>query len=498
MKPGEPTSRRNFLRVNALGVVGLALLAACAPAAAPATTAPSAPAEAPKPTQAPAEAAKPTQASAASPSPTMAAAAASKTEKVSLTVVWRTSVGEQKVMTRLWEEFQKKNPNVTIEPQWATGCEVDKKIELMVAAGDPPALWSSIACQGLRYYASRERVVTLDDYVKRDKYDLNDFYEAVMPLCTWKSKLIGMPVLQAPTQLVYNLDLLDKAGVPAPPKDWNDPSWNWNKWLEGAVKLTTRDSSGKATQYAMGSLGDTRYSALRHHGTEWFDLQGILDTGYPTKVFPDKDAAVEALQFDYDLMWKHKVIPLPAEVQAMQAGAPNLFMTGKIAMQLDSSFAFLSLKDVTAFKWSTAAIPAPNKGKRFNYMYPDQYTILKPQKSEDWAWELMKFMTTAEGYQGYPMEANGGLSPRKSLEGYWSETMAKTSGKSGDEIKVALDGMRVEQTAWGHPSVEYDRFWSEGIKPSLDKLLANQIDAKGAVNEMEAACQKILAEVKPK
>jgi multiple sugar transport system substrate-binding protein len=488
MQVRKLSNRRAFLKITALGTVG-ALLAACAPASTPAAT------TAPAPTTAPAAAANPTE----TPKPTVAAQpAAAGGQPVSLTIVWRTSVGEQKAMERVWGDFQKQNPNIKIEPQYATGCEVDKKIELLVAAGDPPALWSSIACQGLRYYASRDKVVVLDDYIARDKYDLSDFYETVMPLCKWKGKQIGFPVLQAPIIMDINLDLFEKAGVPVPPRDWNDPNWNWNKWLEAATKLTVRDSSGKATQYAMASIGDSRYSALRDHGTDWFDLQGILDTGYPTKIFPDKDLAIQALQWDQDLMWKQKVIPLPGEVQAMQAGAPNLFMTGKIAMQEDSSFAFKSLKDVKAFKWTVAPIPAPNNAKRFNFMYPDQYTILKPQKNEEAAWTLLKFMTSADGYKAYPIEGNGGLSPRKSLAGYWGEQMAAGSGKSADEIKVASDGMVVEQTAWGHPSVEYDRFWSEGIKPSLDKLMANQIDAKAAVSEIEAACTKILTEVAPK
>jgi ABC-type glycerol-3-phosphate transport system substrate-binding protein len=196
-------------------------------------------------------------------------------------------------------------------------------------------------------------------------------------------------------------------------------------------------------------------------------------------------------------MYKDKVIPLPAEVQAMQAGAPDLFQTGKIAMTLSSSFAFQSEAVIKAFKWSVGAIPAPNKLKRYNYMYPDQYTMLKPQKSEEQAWVLLKFMTSAHGYQGYPVEANGGLSPRKSLEEGWTTTMMKTSSKSKEEVQVGISAMQNEQTAWGHPSVEYDRFWSEGIKPSLDKLLADEIDAKTAVDQMTTACQTVLAAVKP-
>lgn len=492
---GNGISRRSLLKSGTLAAgVALAssLLQACASAPAPAAT------PAPAPTATSGAAAQPSNSASPTAAATIAAQTAPTTGTATLSIVWRTATGEQTVMNRLWGEFQQQNPNIKIDPQFATGCDVDKKIELLVAAGTSPALWSSIACQGLRYYASRDKVVVLDDYIKRDKYDLTDFYDAVMPLARWKGQMIGFPVLQAPTLLVYNQDILDKAGVPYPTKDWSDTSWTWDKWLTTASKLVQKDSSGKITQYAMDSLGDTRYSALRHHGTDWFDLQGILDTGYPTTIFPDKQAAIDALQFDHDLMYKDKVIPLPAEVQAMQAGAPNVFQTGKIAMTLNTSFAFQSDAPIKAFKWSVGAIPAPNKLKRYNYMYPDQYTMLKPQKYEEQAWVLLKFMTSAHGYQGYPIEANGGLSPRKSLEETWSTGMMQLSNKTKEEVQVGITGMQVEQTAWGHPSVEYDRFWSEGIKPSLDKLLADEIDAKTAVDQISVACQKVLDAVKPK
>jgi multiple sugar transport system substrate-binding protein len=490
--PSTVMTRRALLRngivLGSSAVVAL-LVEACAPRGAPSATPTTASPAGASATSAPPPAGSPT--SAAAPS----AQGASSTEKVTLSIVWRTSAGEEKVMKRLWSEFQQQHSNVTIEAQFATGCDVDKKVELLVAGGTPPALWSSIACQGVRYWVARDKTVVLDDYVKRDQYDLSDFYDSVMPLCRWQGKLVALPVLQAPTLLVYNQDIFEAAGVPFPPKDWNDTSWNWDRWLEQAVKLTKQDASGRTTQYAMGSWGDLRYSALRIFGTDWFDLQTIIDTGYPSKFFPDRDVAIAALQFEHDAMYKHKVVPLPGQVQALQAGAPNLFQTGKIAMQQDLNFALLSNAPVKAFKWSVAAIPAPVKLKRFNFMYPDQYTIIKPQKYQDWAWELLKFMTSPHGYQGYPIEANGGISPRKSLAEYWMTTVQQLSGKTKEELQVAVDGMSFQQTAWGHPCI-VPELWPQGIQPSLDKLFANEIDAKTAVDQIEAACKRVLAQAK--
>ena len=67
----KPTSRREFLKLAALGTAGTAILAACSQPAASPTAAPAKPAEAPKaaePTK-PAAAPAPTQAAAAQPAP---------------------------------------------------------------------------------------------------------------------------------------------------------------------------------------------------------------------------------------------------------------------------------------------------------------------------------------------------------------------------------------------------------------------------------------------
>jgi ABC-type glycerol-3-phosphate transport system substrate-binding protein len=40
--------------------------------------------------------------------------------------------------------------NATFMP----GEEFDQKVDLMIAAGTPPAIWAPIAARGIRYYAA--------------------------------------------------------------------------------------------------------------------------------------------------------------------------------------------------------------------------------------------------------------------------------------------------------------------------------------------------------
>ena len=456
-------SRRDFLRTSAL-TAGGAFLAACA-VPAPADQAPAADAAAPQD--------------------------ATKT----LNIVWRTTLKEQPKLEEIFDQFEGENPDVEIARNFLPGQEFDQKVDLMIASGTPPAIWAPIAGRGIVYYAARGLCTVLDDFIERDSYDVSDFYEGSLDLCRWQGEWVGLPMLLAPVFFVYNKTLFDEAGLATPTKDWDDESWDWNAFLEIAQKLTKRDDAGRATQFGYAGLGDVRY-VIREWGVNYFSREDQT-RGYPSEFLGTTSDFIEALQFMGDLINKYKVVPTPAETQAMQAGAPDLFMTGRTAMAIQSTRVFLVYADITDFEWGTAAVPWPIELPRWNYLYPDQYAIIKGQEHPDAAWELLKVLASAESEKLHPIESHLAVGPRKSVADYYVQLAMETSGQPEEEVLTAIDGMKYMSTAPGHATVEWQQFWDKAFKPSMDKVFLGELTAAEAVEEMKPIFDKIVAETTP-
>jgi multiple sugar transport system substrate-binding protein len=485
----DKLSRRDFLLYSTVTLSGLAL-AACQPAPTEEVT------EAAKPTEPPEEEAEEPTVETEEPVATEAPAE----EPIELRQLWRImGANEEASMNALFDKFEEMHPNITIDRVFAPYPEVEDKANAWIASDEPPALWSPIAVGGIRFFATRDRLVDLGPLMDRDGFDLTDFYEPTLTLCKWQDTMIGLPSMNGPTFMFYNKNLFDEAGLDYPTMDWDDESWNWDTFGEYAKALTKFDDDGRPTQYSLVSFGDSRYR-LRHFGIEWFNKE-TLESGYPSKFAPEREGLVQILQMIHDMMWVDHVVPTPAESEAMEAMSPDLFLTGQIAMTIATPSSLESYAEISEFDWGMAAIPYPVDRPRWNYMYPDQWFIIKPQEHLEACWELLKFVTSTEGYNYYPVDALGWVPPRRSSADYYTDFVLNmesiTHQYTSDDVALILAANETQETAWGHATVEYPTLWSEAIKPHLDLLNTNEIDAEEAVSRMEVDCTKLIDETTP-
>ena len=153
-------NRRLFLQSAAWGIGALAL-AACAPAAPAAGTesAPAAEGDVPVP------------------------------------ALLRAGSGEEDFFNRVVDMFEEQNPDVKINRVFAPGgAEYITKLDLMIAGGDPPAIYAPFSNRGYRYYAARGLSQELDGFVERDGMDLSDFHPDGLKGCRWQGKLSALPL----------------------------------------------------------------------------------------------------------------------------------------------------------------------------------------------------------------------------------------------------------------------------------------------------------------
>jgi len=397
------------------------------------------------------------------------------------------------IMQKVMDAFHKRYPNITVKPNVVPGANYDQRIDLLLAAGTPPALWFPGANRGYRYYAARNFFPSIDAEIAASHYDLTDFYKPLIDFCIWKGQHVGLPADWYGSILIYNKTLFDKAKLPYPPLDWTDKSWDYDKFLEYAKALTVVQG-GKTVQWGIDSaMTDSRFPFWIFGGDAF--TPDAYQTGFPAKATLNTPEVVDGLQFLSDLLNKWKVQPTPAQAQAAQAGAPSLFQTGKIGMELTANWSFSGYSKIKNFEWGLAAVPWPPKRygmPRKAPFYPDQWMVLKGQKDLQSAWALQSWMSGPEGMRLWVQSA-GALPARKSLSGQMSAMMKSYIPHLTEAMVTTMsDAVNHTHVTPSHAIVNWPQIGDQAVNPVLQKLQLGQITGKQAADQMAAKINAVL------
>jgi multiple sugar transport system substrate-binding protein len=459
-------SRRLFLKQVANVAVGTGVLwlAGCAP-----SQEPTAPAEAP---QAGAPAAEP-----GAPVPALL----------------RSGDGEEEFFNKAIDLFESQHPEVKINRIFVPGGdEYITKLDLMIASGDPPAIFAPFSSRGYRYYAAKGLSQELDDFVAADKLDLSDFHPDGLKGCHWNGKLMAMPLDLWPHLVYYNKTLFKEAGIPDLPTDWNDTSWTTDKYREIALALTNSENNqfGSDPYFNYWASGWTL-------GGDWFP-QDTYETGIVADFTGDKDSrTTEAVQWAADLMLKDKVAPTPAQTQEMQTGTAVLFMSSKIGMSVNNIGRLSQYADIKDFEWGIAPTPHPANGeKRHLHVWIDFWSMIKGVKNLEGSWEFLKFMVSPEAQKIYPI-AYGPQSARLSLGSDWINFQKeKLPNISEAQLQVMTEGPKQQVIDPENWTVNFSVINAQALQPALDVVWLGEKTAVESINEAAPAIRKLIDETK--
>jgi multiple sugar transport system substrate-binding protein len=359
--------------------------------------------------------------------------------------------------------YKQVHPNVTLEavPQTGSGTQgVMEKLTGLIAGGSPPDIF-----EGPRYpdFMIEKGFIepVMDALVKRDKYKTDTYNpKEFTARAIYQGKVVQMPWKLGGNSLVIlcNTDLFQKAGVPLPSTDLSK-AWTWDEWVQAAVKLTKRSGSD-VTQYGHNGLAWTIGSWPLLWQTDWIsaDLKSVTC---------DNPEMVDCYTRLYDLHYKHRVVPLPGEAQALFGNA-NLFNTGRAAMQIVSVGGWPAYVNATPLVPMHAA-PIPKVKISTPDVNSHAMSIIKGSKAPADAWEAIKYMIDQARLPRLTERMPARLDH---LEPYVKDTIKATPGI---DSKLVLEVARnfIPQTLLGrHPNQDamYDL-----INPQLNELWANKI-----------------------
>jgi multiple sugar transport system substrate-binding protein len=465
---GLPISRARFLRAAIGGALGL-LVAACAaqPAAAPTAVPPTQGREA----SATPQPASPGTAGTPTPAPQSKPASSGP---VTLEYLTWDQAALQLEEKELIPQFEKENPGIKIKGSYAPFAQYWQKIQTMAAAGSPlDAFWMSVAYSW--DFANKKFTKDLTPLVKEANLDLSKYYTKVFDILRYPNAtgdMYAFPSRWVISVLFYNKKIFDEAEEPYP-----DESWDYNKFLEVAKRLTK--NTGDPTKAQWGTLSNTSNtyfdSLVKAFGGHVMDE----NLNY-TKCKLDEPKSIEAIQFAVDLVQKYKVAPTPTELQ----GQPDPFLSGRVAMKIDGSYNMVGLKNATKFVYDIAMVP---KGPALRSIYggPDSLSIAShtqhPEESFKWVFYYCGPARSADSY-------TPGAVPiyKPTAE---SDAWVKAMGNPPEHVKVILDSYPyIDGAEFGTKWIE----WRNAMTQALTPAFLGQKPVPEAAKDATAAVDKVL------
>ena len=371
--------------------------------------------------------------------------------------------GQEKVFEPMLKE---KLPKIKVERIVVPADQYIPKINSMAAANETLEIWGF----GGNYYDYwwRKLPQDLTSYITADKWDVNAYFQpGLMDRYKINNKYYGVSQLSTfGSVLLYNKDLLDKAGLKAPPVDWNDASWTMDKALEYATKLTKDPGSPNGTFGMSLDLWAKMTSLPYLWGGDSWTKEHYTDFISPKTNF-NSEPVLQAHTFLQDLIYKHKVMPDPATAKSLgQLGNP--FQTGKIAMALDGGWLYWTSSAIKDFKFGFAALPTGKSNKNINFN--DFWIMGRWAKNKDSAWQVMRLLSSEEATTKYAEMTFTPPTPRKSLDAF-TKALAKASGQSLEDLNKVLTGAIDPKRSQESP----DHLFLQ--HPKLDSTYSQELDA---------------------
>ena len=356
-------------------------------------------------------------------------------------MVWDDNRG---VIRGLVDEWNAAHPDQTVQlivTPW--NGYWDKLFATMVARDAPDVFW--LTPEYRVTYTSKGQLLDLKPYVERDGLDLDDYQPREL-VENWVTDggIFGIDRDFDTIALFYNKALFDEAGIGYP-----DETWDWDRLLE--VSLEFKEHFARTGQEGKWPLDLPAWgqggwiNTVRQNG-------GDVLTADKTRFAMDQPAAIEALQWQADLIYKHKVNPQPGPGTV---GGLELFRAGNLAMTYNGSWTVRQVAATQGLDWDVAVLP---KGRQRSVVTNGlAECVWRKTEHPEVCWEFVQFLVSEESQRKLPVIAS-----HKRATQAWVEA---------NVYEREVDGRMVEVMVPEHGQVFIDMLDYARAKPVTPDLL---------------------------
>jgi multiple sugar transport system substrate-binding protein len=266
--------------------------------------------------------------------------------------VWSFFTGrEKKVLDGVLDGIHQTYPWITVE---SVGGKGPTDIQRAINSDTAPDVALEGGPDDSAKYCSTGAFADLGPFIQADHTDLSQTSPpAALRYTSYKGVQCSLPMLSDAYGLYYNQDLLQQAGISAPPKTYSELAAD-------ATKLTTYNPDGSIKVLGWLPLaGDYEVPALDngvYSGATWYDASGKSTLATDPKwaaLLQWQKSFIDSIGYDKVTKWFAGVGGADSEFSPEQA-----FETGKLAMNIDGEWRVAFIKaDGAAINYATAPFP---------------------------------------------------------------------------------------------------------------------------------------------
>lgn len=364
--------------------------------------------------------------------------------------------------------FNQTYPDIEIKQDSAAGDFV-QKIQLDAAAGNLPDAWFD-ANRTTGPFWHGGLIENLEPHIKADStFVEDDFIPQAFIAQTYEGDRWGLPWDSGAMALIYNIDMLNEAGVPLP--DTKTPM-TWEELLDAAKKLTVDLNGKKPGEDGFDPSGVKQYGFqpdLTNGLPQWLQTNEaeIIQpdpSGENPLISPiDTPEAIEAFQFLADLGTTHFVSPSPAYVQSSEIS----LQSSTVAISHNGVWQMGRLNDA-GINWGVAPFPIRKKQISYGHYSPLVISSKSEHKDETFTW--VRWATTSKEGEEILVETGTQQPIRKDLTDPFinSETPPPTEYR-----QVFYDAWSADTFRW--PGDSIGSYWNGWCQQKND-LWATELD----------------------
>jgi multiple sugar transport system substrate-binding protein len=252
-----------------------------------------------------------------------------------LNLFWGMPAFEYEAVSRLVEQFNKTNKKIRVDL-----IQVPRNVALSKEGAAGGKIKPDLVGLGNSQFLQAAEIGIDELYLPLD-LRLDDFFDTYVRAFSYEGRMYAAPLGFAPIVLLYNKTMFDEAGLNYPGDDWT-----WEELLKAAKALTRYDGL-QAERYGFSFAANfNRWPLFVLQNGGSFTRNGSFQF--------DDPRLREALQFSYELIYKHKVSPIVSI--GNQKTGEELFLRQKVGMILTSYIFLEQFRDID-FEWNFVRFP---------------------------------------------------------------------------------------------------------------------------------------------
>ena len=277
------------------------------------------------------------------------------------------------------DKFEKVNPEIKVELEVTPWGEAYSRYIAWIAANKSPELGMGGAKWIVGFYEAGG-LESLDEYMSSEFKDT--FIQSLLKPCEREGELYGLPTLSSTRGLIYNVGLLEKAGV------GNFPSleniWSWYDFIQAGSKVAQLpgvDGYGYDAKEIDSAIWDYMYWMFSAGGS-FVDAEGNWCVNSPENIY--------ALEFMRDMTKKYKITPA-YPIATGKKDIWELFCKSKIAMAIDTGELVKKARE-EASEINLDIGPVPVAQAPGELAVIDTIYMFKAGEQKEAAWKLVEFL----------------------------------------------------------------------------------------------------------